>query len=104
MNPGSRVKITGIYQILERNLGGLDRSMPDKGLKFHYIQMIGLGSENSYRKMTKDFSEEEINEFERFSKKTDIFEIISKNIAPSLFGHEEIKKAIALLMFGGTYI
>ena len=68
LNPGSRVKITGIYQILERNLGGLDRSMPDKGLKFHYIQMIGLGSENSYRKMTKDFTEAEINEYERFSK------------------------------------
>ena len=36
------------------------------------------------------------------AQKKDIFDIISSNIAPKIFGNEEIKKAIALLMFGGN--
>ncbi len=66
--------------------------------------MTGISSENSYRKMTRNFSEEEVNEFEKLAKAKDIFEIISKNIAPKIYGNEEIKKAIALLMFGGKIL
>ena len=67
-----------------------------KNTSFISGQRIGLGSDNSYRKMTKYFSE-----VVRFSKKPDIFEITSKNIATSLFWHEKIKKSIDLVMFGG---
>lgn len=31
-----------------------------------------------------------------------IYDKIANNIAPSLFGHHDVKKAIACLMFGGT--
>ena len=71
--------------------------MSDKGLKLNYIQIIALESENSLRKITKYFSK-----VERFSKKTEIFKIIFKNISPFLFRNEVIKKVIDLVMFGGS--
>ena len=72
--------------------------MSDKGKEFNYIQKIALESGNSLRKITKYFSK-----VERFSKKTEIFKIIFKNIAPFLFRNEVFKKVIDLVMFGGSY-
>lgn len=44
--------------------------------------------------------EEEL--FRRLAASPNIYERIARSIAPSIFGFEEIKKAIACLLFGGT--
>jgi DNA replication licensing factor MCM3 len=36
------------------------------------------------------------------SEKKDLLKIISQSIAPSIYGHEEIKYAILLMLLGGT--
>lgn len=64
--------------------------------------MIGISQEKSYRKTCKNFTEEEKLEFESLAKDPKIYEKIANNVAPSLFGHPDVKKAIACLMFGGT--
>ena len=48
------------------------------------------------------FSPREVRSFTRFAKRRDAYEVIAKSIAPSLFGHDDCKKAIAALLFGGT--
>jgi len=40
--------------------------------------------------------------FKNLARDPQIYEKIVKNIAPSIYGHEDIKKAIACLMFGGS--
>lgn len=35
------------------------------------------------------------------SKNKDIFEILARSLAPSIYGHEEVKKAILCLSLGG---
>ncbi|MFB6244816.1 MAG: LAGLIDADG family homing endonuclease [Candidatus Nanohaloarchaea archaeon] len=49
-----------------------------------------------------ELTEEEEEEIEELAKDPEIFEKISRSIAPSIFGHDEIKKAIALQLFGGV--
>ncbi|KAI8552939.1 hypothetical protein RHMOL_Rhmol06G0306800 [Rhododendron molle] len=46
-------------------------------------------------------TEEDKEEIEKLSKDPNIGEKIIKSIAPSIYGHEDIKTAIALAMFGG---
>lgn len=36
------------------------------------------------------------------ARSSDVYEKISKNIAPSIFGSQDIKKAVACLLFGGS--
>ena len=46
-------------------------------------------------------TDEDKEKFESMKKDNQIYEQISKSVAPSIFGHPDIKKAIACLLFGG---
>ena len=41
-------------------------------------------------------------ELRKLSQTGNAYENIYKSIAPNIFGHDDIKKAIACLMFGGS--
>jgi DNA replicative helicase MCM subunit Mcm2 (Cdc46/Mcm family) len=43
---------------------------------------------------------EEEEEFRRLAKSPNIYDLVSKSIAPSIYGFHDIKKAIACLLFG----
>merc|ERR1712226_1706653 len=40
--------------------------------------------------------------FRRLASKPDVYETVAKSITPSIFGSEDMKKAIACLLFGGS--
>ena len=61
----------------------------------------------SARSLKRDFEEIEITKEEErrlkeLAKSPAISDIIVKSIAPSIYGHNEVKKALALQLFGGT--
>lgn len=44
----------------------------------------------------------QIEEFKKFAAEPDVYTSICSKIAPSIFGHDDVKKAVACLMFGGS--
>lgn len=44
----------------------------------------------------------QIEEFKKFASRGDTYEAICSKIAPSIFGEENVKKAVACLLFGGS--
>lgn len=44
----------------------------------------------------------QIEEFKKFASEADAYKSICSKIAPSIFGHEDVKKAVACLLFGGS--
>lgn len=84
ITPGTLGVFTGIYQIANNH---------------PFLKVIGLESVGN--KCVKNFSDEEIEEFKRMSK-DGIYEKIVKSIAPNIYGHEDIKKSLACMLFGGT--
>ena len=48
------------------------------------------------------FTPEEEEEFRRLAATPDVYEVVAKSVAPSIFGSIDIKKAISCLLFGGS--
>lgn len=44
----------------------------------------------------------QIEEFKKFASQPDAYKAICSKIAPSIFGHDDVKKAVACLLFGGS--
>ena len=96
-NPGSRIGITGyIKEVPIIGRGG------KKSTRYDYIleaNNIEISQEDFFM---IEFSEEEIKEIKELSKKENVYEILIDAIAPSIFGHEKIKEALILQLFGGV--
>ncbi len=62
---------------------------------------------NHLEKIDQEFEELDINpdeeeEIKQLAKKDDIFDMLVQSIAPKIYGHEVVKEAITLQMFGGV--
>ena len=44
----------------------------------------------------------QVEEFKKIASNQDTYEVICSKIAPSIFGHVDVKKAVACLLFGGS--
>jgi DNA replication licensing factor MCM5 len=96
VTPGTRVTVVGIQCVDERDT---DKSVNDRS---SYIRVIQFQHENKKTgRQTFNFTEEDQRKFNLFAKTDKIYEKIAKSIAPGIFGSDDIKKAIACLLFGG---
>lgn len=96
VNPGDRVVINGILRAKPRGLGQR---------KLVHMDLYLEG--NSVEVLHQEYEEFEITEKDRelimqLAASGDIYTKIVKSIAPSIYGHEDIKLAIALQLFGGV--
>lgn len=96
--PGDRIEITGILRIKPR------RNSKGREDKLLYTMLFDA---ISIQHKQKEFAELEISQDEeetirQLGKDPAIFDKIAKSIAPSIFGYDEIKKALTLALFGGT--
>lgn len=119
--PGNRVTVTGIYSIKRVGAAGKS-SLKEKlniGIRQPYLRVIGIQIDSDGSQTTNSQTQaansngigssnfltsriEEEEEFRRMAKSPNIYELISRSIAPSIWGFKDIKKAIACLLFGGS--
>ena len=95
--PGDNVEIAGIMRLKKP----MKQRQKQELVFSRYIEV------NSAQSLRRDFEEIEITKedetrIKEFSKDPNISEYIVKSIAPSIYGHDEVKKALSLQLFGGT--
>lgn len=102
--PGNRITVIGVFSIrtMIAKQKVADKSL--LGIRAPYVRVLGIHVEMSGpgRADQRSFTPEEEREFRELSKKPDAYDIIARSIAPSIYGSEDIKKAIACLLFGGS--
>ncbi|XP_048885700.1 MCM3 minichromosome maintenance deficient 3 (S. cerevisiae), like [Brienomyrus brachyistius] len=97
VKPGDRVQLVGVYRCLPAKQGGFTSGT------FRTILLV-----NNVKLMSKEivptFSADDISKIKKFCKahSKDVFEHLSRSLAPSIHGHEYIKKAILCLLLGGN--
>lgn len=95
VKPGDRVVVTGVYRSRGKNAASMSAVF---STLFLANNITLLNKEVAQPTMT----ERDAREIRKISKRTDVFKLLSNSLAPSLFGHEYIKKALLLLMLGGV--
>ncbi|KAE8598661.1 hypothetical protein XENTR_v10016897 [Xenopus tropicalis] len=95
--PGDRVQIVGIYRCLPSKQGGFTSGTFRTILLANNIKLMS-------KEIAPTFSADDVAKIKKFCKahSKDIFEHLSKSLAPSIHGHEYIKKAILCMLLGGN--
>ncbi|TKR81133.1 hypothetical protein L596_015062 [Steinernema carpocapsae] len=97
--PGDQVRISGVFVPLLRSgfrqmAGGL---VTDVYLEAHHIENVNNGGESAVD-LEEEFTEDEI----KIISQDDLYEKLANSIAPEIYGHTNIKKALLLALVGGV--
>ncbi|MCW6159922.1 MAG: minichromosome maintenance protein MCM [Candidatus Micrarchaeales archaeon] len=96
--PGDIIELTGILRIRPRRN---QRGKLEKSVYTMFLETISVvPKQKEFAELT--ISEDEERQILEIAKDPKIFERISKSIATSIYGYDEIKQAVALQLFGGT--
>ncbi|KAH8179957.1 MCM2/3/5 family protein [Sarocladium implicatum] len=98
VNPGDVVDISGIflptpYTGFKAMKAGL---LTDTYLEAHHI----LQHKKAYSEMIVDYSL--VRRIEKYRQSGQVYELLAKSIAPEIYGHLDVKKALLLLLIGGV--
>lgn len=95
--PGDRIQVIGMYRCLPGKRNGFTTGTFRTILIANNVQLLS-------KEMAPMFSAEDVAKIKKFSrqKNTDVFEVLGRSMAPSIHGHEYIKKAVLCMLLGGT--
>lgn len=91
--PGNVAEITGVLK---------ERPLKKNSKKFDIYMEANYLEPTQQEFEQLELDEEEVEEIKELSNDPEIFDKLSRSIAPSIYGHHQIKKAIALQLFGGV--
>lgn len=97
VKPGDRVQVVGTYRCLPGKKGGFTSGT------FRTI-MIACQVKQMCKEVSPFFSADDVSKIKNFtkSKSKDVFDQLARSLAPSIHGHEYIKKAILCMLLGGV--
>lgn len=99
VKPGDRIQLVGIY----RTLG--NRNTNHNSALFKTIilanNVVLLSSKSGGGVATATITDTDLRNINKVAKSRNLFELLSQSLAPSIYGHDYIKKAILLMLLGG---
>ncbi|XP_066532620.1 MCM3 minichromosome maintenance deficient 3 (S. cerevisiae), like [Hoplias malabaricus] len=97
VKPGDRVQVVGVYRCLPAKQGGFTSGTFKTILLANNVKLMS-------KEIVPTFSADDVAKIKKFCKShsKDVFEHLSRSLAPSIHGHEYIKKAILCLLLGGN--
>ena len=99
VKPGDRIQLVGIY----RSLGNRNATSGSSTFRTLILanNIILLSSKSGGGIAHATITDSDIRNINKVSKKKNVFELLSQSLAPSIYGHDYIKKAILLMLLGG---
>ncbi|KAB5577770.1 MCM2/3/5 family-domain-containing protein [Coniochaeta sp. 2T2.1] len=99
VKPGDRVQLVGIY----RTLGNRNTNHSSALFKTLILanNVVLLASKSGGGIATATITDTDIRNINKVAKKKNLLELLGRSLAPSIYGHDYIKKAILLMLLGG---
>merc|ERR1711884_648372 len=99
--PGDHVQVTGIFLPMQ---GGGGFAKMNSGLKFNdtYLEAHRVVQMNKNQESEVDSSDLTQEELDQLGDDAHLYDRLATSIAPEIYGHEDIKKALLILLVGGN--
>lgn len=94
VKPGDRVHVSGIYRALSSISGGSTTGVFRVVILANSVRVIG--KEVQALVMTLD----DIKNIKKIAERKDVVDLLGRSVAPSIYGHEYIKKVSFLFIVG----
>ncbi|XP_035837799.1 DNA replication licensing factor MCM4 isoform X2 [Helianthus annuus] len=112
--PGDRVEITGIYRAMTVRVGQTQRTV--KSLFKTYIDCLHIKKTDKSRMDPTETEqspsqddqgtpmdyEEQVEKLKELSKRSDIYELLTRSLAPNIWELDDVKKGLLCQLFGGS--
>ncbi len=93
VKPGDRVNVVGVLRLLQ----------PDTRRTVYGKYIDALWVEPTQKEFEElEPTPEEIEEIKKLAQDPEIYDKLRRSIAPTIYGHDDIKEAVALQLFGGV--
>ncbi len=93
--PGKRIKIIGIVREIPLSIYNAKSTRFDLNIEAIYIEPVEEDFEDI------KISEEDVMKIKQLASDSSVYKKLINSIAPSIYGYDEIKLALALQLFGG---
>ncbi|CAM0955006.1 unnamed protein product [Alopecurus aequalis] len=94
--PGDRVSIVGLYKALPGKSKGSVSGVFRTVLIANNVSLLNKEANAPV------YTREDLKRMKEISRRNDTFDLLGSSLAPSIYGHSWIKKAVVLLMLGGV--
>jgi replicative DNA helicase Mcm len=95
-DPGNRLRVNGVVKEIRRMIKGKTRTQLDIYVDANYVEPTEIEWEEVI------ISDEDEQKIKEFANDPDIYNKIVASIAPSIYGMDEVKKAVMYQLFGGV--
>lgn len=99
VKPGDRIQLVGIYRSLGNRNAGQGSSTFKTLILANNVILLSSKSGGGIAQAT--ITDTDIRNINKISKQKKVFDMLSQSLAPSIYGHDYIKKAILLMLLGG---
>lgn len=93
--PGDRIQIVGLFRVLPNKQNASSSGNFRSILIANNIILLSKESVPKFERL-------DVKNIGDLSKRPDIVDILARSLAPSIYGHEEVKKAVLCLLLGGS--
>ena len=95
VKPGDRIQVNGVFKTIS--------TMSTKNSGSVKTVLIGTNIQPLNNDIQQnEFTGEDLKRIRELSKKDDVFDVLADSIAPGIYGHQDIKRALVLQLLGGN--
>lgn len=99
VKPGDRIQLVGIFRSLGNRNAGSGSAIFRTIILANNVVLLSSKSGGGIAQAT--ITDQDVRNINKMSKKHNVFELVAQSLAPSIYGHDYIKKAILLMLLGG---
>lgn len=95
--PGDRIQVVGTYRCLPNKHNGFSNCVFRTVVIANYVELMT-------KEVSMTLTDEDVRACKKLSRtrRFDVFEHIARSLAPSIHGHDSVKKALLCLLLGGV--